>query len=91
MAMVLALHELSTNAAKYGALSVPDGHVVIDWRVADHAGSKVIEFRWQEVGGPVVTGKPTRRGFGTRLIEKVLTAELHNLLQDQYSERLRLG
>jgi len=76
MAMVLALHELSTNAAKYGALSVPDGHVVIDWHVADHAGSKVIEFRWQEVGGPVVAGKPSRRGFGTRLIEKVLTAEL---------------
>lgn len=76
MAMVLALHELSTNAAKYGALSVPDGHVVIDWHVADHAGAKVIEFRWQEVGGPVVAGKPSRRGFGTLLIEKVLTAEL---------------
>lgn len=75
MAMVLALHELSTNAVKYGALSVPDGYVVIDWHITKHGSEDMIEFRWQEVGGPPVE-KPRRMGFGTRLIEKVLTAEL---------------
>lgn len=75
MSMVLALHELSTNAVKYGALSVPAGHVVIDWHVTKHGGADTIEFRWQEVGGPEVTG-PRRIGFGTRLVEKVLAAEL---------------
>jgi two-component sensor histidine kinase len=76
MAMVLALHELSTNAVKYGALSVSGGHVVIDWHVAQHAGKDMLEFRWQEVGGPAVAEKPKRRGFGSRLIEKVLSSEL---------------
>ncbi len=75
MSMVLALHELSTNAAKYGALSVPEGHVVIDWQITKHGLDEMIEFRWQEVGGPPVT-VPGRIGFGTRLIEKVLAAEL---------------
>ncbi len=76
MAMVLALHELCTNAAKYGALSVPDGHVIVDWHVDRHGADEMLEFRWQEVGGPPVGGAPDRVGFGTRLIEKVLTAEL---------------
>lgn len=84
MSMVLALHELSTNAVKYGALSVPRGHVSIDWYIADHGADKMIEFRWQEVGGPKVTGKPSRRGFGTRLIEKVLAAELDGTAEIQY-------
>jgi PAS domain S-box-containing protein len=76
MSMVLALHELSTNAVKYGALSVPEGHVIIDWHVSKHGAEDMIEFRWQEVGGPPVKGKPDHVGFGTRLIEKVLASEL---------------
>jgi PAS domain S-box-containing protein len=84
MAMVLALHELATNAVKYGALSLASGHVNIDWHISDHAGVKTIEFRWQEVGGPPVVGKPSRRGFGTRLIEKVLAAELDGEGEIQY-------
>lgn len=77
MALVLALHELCTNAVKYGALSVPNGHVNIDWQVTKHGADEMIEFCWQEVGGPPVKGKPARNGFGSRLIEKVLAAELN--------------
>lgn len=50
--------------------------MTIDWLVSKHGTDQVIEFRWQEVGGPTVTGRPSRNGFGTRLIEKVLAAEL---------------
>jgi len=60
----LALHELATNAVKYGALSVPDGHVDIDWSV----GGGDFKFRWRESGGPTVV-EPRRRGFGTKLIQ----------------------
>ena len=75
MALMLALHELSTNAVKYGALSGPSGHVVIDWHVFKHASDEMIELRWHEFGGPPVS-EPSRRGFGSRLIETVLAAEL---------------
>ncbi|MGO4407995.1 PAS domain-containing protein [Bosea sp. RAF48] len=84
MAMVLALHELSTNAVKYGALSVPEGHVNVDWHVTRHGAQEMIEFRWQEVAGPSVKGKPSRNGFGTRLIEKVLAAELNGKGEIRY-------
>lgn len=84
MALALALHELSTNAAKFGALSGTDGYVVVDWQIADHGGAKMIEFRWQEIGGPEVAGEPSRLGFGTRLIEKVLAAELSGKGSLQY-------
>ncbi|MFK3690928.1 PAS domain-containing protein [Agrobacterium tumefaciens] len=60
----LALHELATNAVKYGALSVAEGRVDIDWSVD---GEK-FEFRWREAGGPTVV-QPKQRGFGTKLIQ----------------------
>ena len=62
----MVLHELATNAAKYGALSVPDGSVSLQWKVIeDHPPA--VEMVWRESGGPAVT-RPTRRGFGSRLI-----------------------
>ncbi|RYE95058.1 MAG: sensor histidine kinase [Oxalobacteraceae bacterium] len=64
------LHELATNAVKYGALSVPDGRVMIDWRRQDCAGAERLVFTWAEQGGPPVT-IPTRKGFGTRLIDSI--------------------
>jgi PAS domain S-box-containing protein len=68
----LALHELATNAAKYGALSAPEGHVTIEWSLgADNR----LRLRWQEMGGPTVA-PPSRKGFGSRLIENLLAAEL---------------
>jgi PAS domain S-box-containing protein len=67
----LALHELATNASKYGALSVSGGRVHVDWKVA---GERFI-FEWRESGGPPVA-EPQRRGFGTRLLERALSREL---------------
>jgi PAS domain S-box-containing protein len=64
----LALHELATNAMKYGALSRAGGNVSILWSVASNGGDAVLKFRWQESGGPPVFA-PGQRGFGTLLLE----------------------
>jgi PAS domain S-box-containing protein len=70
LALSMALHELATNAAKYGALSNASGRVEVSW-TAD-AGS--LRLEWRETGGPAVT-PPTRRGFGTRLLQDGLIRE----------------
>lgn len=67
----LILHELATNAAKYGGLSVPEGRVEISWRAICEEGRNWLELDWREAGGPGVT-PPTRRGFGSVLIERSL-------------------
>jgi PAS domain S-box-containing protein len=64
----LTLHELATNALKHGALSNEGGNVSIVWTVARNGGGPVLKFRWQERGGPPVSG-PGQRGFGTLLLE----------------------
>lgn len=74
VAFALALHELGSNAAKYGALSVPAGKVTVRWQVSDDAEPR-LRLVWKESGGPAVT-QPTARGLGTRLIERGLAAEL---------------
>ncbi|MBA4007261.1 MAG: histidine kinase [Erythrobacter sp.] len=73
----LAVHELATNAAKYGALSVPGGKVTIRWQRGEDPAAETewAEVEWQETGGPRVPGE-RRRGFGTELIEKVVAHEL---------------
>lgn len=71
LAMSMALHELATNAAKYGALSVPEGWVSIDWT----ATAEAFELVWQEAGGPAIV-EPTHRGFGTRLLQRGLARDL---------------
>ena len=71
----LALHELCTNAAKYGALSVPEGRVDITWTITGPADNPRLWWQWAESGGPVVKA-PLRKGFGSSLIEKVLPMEL---------------
>jgi PAS domain S-box-containing protein len=64
----LVLHELSTNAAKYGALSVPGGKVTVNWRVEPGSPQRNLVIDWTERGGPPVT-PPERKGFGSVLIE----------------------
>jgi len=68
----MALHELAVNAAKYGALSAPSGRVRVAWRPGEPGR---VRLDWEESGGPPVQ-PPTRHGFGSALIEKVLAAEL---------------
>jgi PAS domain S-box-containing protein len=74
LALTLALHELATNAAKYGALSAPSGRVTITWTVRPGTPPG-LALRWQERGGPQVS-PPTQKGFGSRLIERSLAMEL---------------
>ena len=64
----LALHELTTNAVKYGALSNESGKVEVSWSVANGRSKNVLSFRWQERGGPAVIA-PARQGFGTKLLQ----------------------
>jgi PAS domain S-box-containing protein len=70
----LLIHELATNAAKYGALSLPSGEVAIRWSVEGAAKERRLRFRWAESGGPRVT-PPTRQGFGGKLIEGAAASE----------------
>ncbi len=72
LALAMALHELATNAAKYGALSSSEGKVTIDW-IASNPDQAIV--RWQESGGPSVS-PPQRKGFGSRLLERGLAADL---------------
>jgi PAS domain S-box-containing protein len=74
LALAMALQELATNAAKYGALSNEGGHISVAWEIPDGA-ARMLELEWTESGGPPVVA-PTRKGFGTRLIERSLAAEI---------------
>ncbi len=67
-AIAMTLHELATNAAKYGALSVPNGEVDLKW---SHEANGRLHLRWTETGGPTVQ-EPTRKGFGGRIIEQMI-------------------
>lgn len=73
LAIALALHELQTNALKYGALSVERGSVSLQWNSSPDHGLDIV---WQETGGPRVK-PPKRRGFGTLMIEQALAADLN--------------
>lgn len=70
--VALVLHELMTNAAKYGALSVPEGRLTVAWRIADDGDCLLT---WRESGGPAVVA-PTRRGFGSKLIQSTIEYDL---------------
>ena len=64
----LALHELATNATKYGALSNGSGKVEVSWALISQAKTNTLRFVWRETGGPPVA-RPTRYGFGTTLLK----------------------
>jgi PAS domain S-box-containing protein len=67
----LVVHELATNAAKYGALSRPTGHVSIRWDIQRNGAANALHFTWQERGGPSIS-PPSRKGFGTLLLEHAI-------------------
>jgi two-component sensor histidine kinase len=75
ISLALAIHELATNAVKHGALSSAQGRVAIRWARASRDGKARLSLVWEELGGPAVDA-PARRGFGTRMIERGLAAEL---------------
>jgi two-component sensor histidine kinase len=70
-AIAMVLHELATNAVKYGALSVPSGRLLVEWS----RGEAQLVIRWSEADGPAVK-PPTHQGFGTRVIGSVIKTEL---------------
>jgi two-component sensor histidine kinase len=70
----MAIHELTTNAAKYGALSVPQGTVEVLWDVTTSSEQQNLRLEWLERGGPVVE-KPQRKGFGSTLLQRVLATQ----------------
>jgi PAS domain S-box-containing protein len=82
VALAMAFHELGTNAAKYGALSVDQGYVDLSWTATDDGF--VIE--WNECKGPVVS-PPSRRGFGVRMIDRVLASDLDGKVEMTFAPR----
>jgi two-component sensor histidine kinase len=75
LALGMVVHELATNAAKYGALSTPTGHVDLRWTSEEKNNTDWLSLLWVERGGPVVE-EPSRRGFGSRLIERSIGKDL---------------
>jgi two-component sensor histidine kinase len=75
VALIMILHELATNAVKYGFLSTPGGTLKITWRIDDGDDRPQIRLRWIEAGVPLAK-PPSRRGFGTALIERGTSHEL---------------
>lgn len=72
--LAMTLHEFSTNAVKYGALSNGTGTVELAWSLAPEAAARRLLLQWRERGGPVVS-PPTRKGFGSRMIERALNGQ----------------
>lgn len=79
----LVLHELATNAAKYGALSLATGTVSVEWALEDSDRGCWLTLEWRESGGPPVS-PPTHRGFGSTLIETTLTRSLRGKVEIDY-------
>ncbi|MXP41078.1 PAS domain-containing protein [Altererythrobacter soli] len=76
VSLTMAVHELCTNAIKHGALSNDTGTIAVRWEVTPGVSGPRLYLEWKEAGGPPVAA-PTRRGFGSRMIERGLAAELH--------------
>lgn len=85
LALTLALHELATNAVKYGALSKSTGIVSIAWNVErDGDGTETLQFTWVETGGPAVEQKQRKPGFGSKLITQVLPNDFKGRVTIEY-------
>jgi PAS domain S-box-containing protein len=79
-ALSMAFHELGTNAAKYGALSVPEGHLTVTWTLSGPDAGRILHLSWLESGGPCIAA-PSRRGFGSTLIEATIRRQLGGRLE----------
>jgi two-component sensor histidine kinase len=88
----LALHELATNASKYGSLSVPEGRVAVHWELVNRGERQRFRMSWRESGGPIVL-EPKRWGFGRQVIQRLTAQALeakvtHEFLPDGVSWKL---
>ncbi|MBB4288721.1 two-component system CheB/CheR fusion protein [Rhizobium leguminosarum] len=83
LTLALAIHELASNASKYGALSVDSGHLSATWSVDGNATHPKLIFVWAETGGPSV-GLPTRSGFGTKLIDRTVSHDLDGEVKREF-------
>ncbi|ACB94357.1 MCP methyltransferase/methylesterase, CheR/CheB with PAS/PAC sensor [Beijerinckia indica subsp. indica ATCC 9039] len=83
LALAMAVHELASNAAKYGALSTSSGHLHVIWEMRNRTDNPLLLLTWTESGGPEVQ-PPLREGFGTMLIEKALTYEFDAEVQRNF-------
>ncbi|MCR0983735.1 PAS domain-containing sensor histidine kinase [Roseomonas populi] len=77
--LAMAIHELATNAVKYGALSAPEGRVEVNWTVEGGLPDR-LRLRWTERGGPALKKSPERRGFGTRVLDGTVRGQLGGTL-----------
>lgn len=84
VSLALSLHELATNAAKYGSLSNERGRVDIRWATAELDGQEIFRFVWTERGGPAIGEPPARKGFGTRMLERVLKHDFRGQVSMKY-------
>lgn len=83
LGLALILHELASNALKYGALSVPEGEVALSWTVTGRKGEKRLQLEWIESGGPKVT-PPAHHGFGSILIRRSLAKVISSEVSHEY-------
>jgi two-component sensor histidine kinase len=84
LALSMALQELATNAVKYGALSNGVGRIWVRWEIAEADGGERLRLLWEEAKGPPVE-EPSRRGFGTRLIERSLAQDLDGEVRIEFA------
>ena len=84
LGLSLVLHELGTNAAKYGALSRHEGRLRVSWQVEESNPSRRVRLQWQERHGPQVE-PPTKKGFGMQLIERACSYELEGEVELDYA------
>jgi two-component sensor histidine kinase len=82
-AVGMALHELATNAVKYGALSVPVGQVAVDWRLEGLEQAQQVVLTWKESGGPRVK-KPLNNGFGSQVIQRLTALALDGIVKHEF-------
>jgi two-component sensor histidine kinase len=82
--LALAVHELATNAAKYGALSVETGRLEVSWEIESQDRGDVFLFKWKETGGPPVR-PPAAQGFGSTIITSVIGSELACVPKIEYN------
>jgi two-component sensor histidine kinase len=78
--MAMILHELTTNAVKYGALSTADGYVEVKWSEVTDGRTTL---RWTEANGPAIN-PPSRQGFGTRMMERMVSAQLRGEIRFEW-------